>query len=135
MLEKFQAAGRVLLDPVQDDDLRIFAALERMWSKPPPEFSTWLRHRMPAGRAALFRRVFGEPGPGLENESSPEPPNHPGPSVADTEWPDRGPDAAPPQTTDPSHIISVGNSADTGGAMLVSLCLHRFHRPDRHLDG
>jgi hypothetical protein len=29
MLEKFQAAGGVLLDPVQDDDLRIFAALER----------------------------------------------------------------------------------------------------------
>jgi hypothetical protein len=29
MLEKFQAAGGVLLDPVQDDDLQIFAAWER----------------------------------------------------------------------------------------------------------
>lgn len=29
MLEKFQAAGGVLLDPVQDNDLQIFAAWER----------------------------------------------------------------------------------------------------------
>jgi hypothetical protein len=29
MLEKFQAAGGVLLDPVQDNDLQTFAAWER----------------------------------------------------------------------------------------------------------
>ncbi|MGH3625434.1 MAG: ATP-binding protein, partial [Sciscionella sp.] len=136
MLENFRTAGGVLLDEIQVDDLRTFTALEQMWRNPTPELSAWLLHRRHAGRTALFRTVFGEPGPAPEIESGPvppAPPDDPGPPVEHTEhtehtlWPDDDPDAVAPQATAPAHTVSLGNRADTGAAVPVSLESLRKH--------
>lgn len=130
MLEEFRTAGGVLLDEVQVEDLRTFTALEQMLSNPTPELLAWLRHRRHAGRTALFRTVFGEPGPVPETESDPvppQPPDDPGPPVEHTLWPDDDPDAVAPQATASLHIVSLGSRADTGAAVPVSLESLRKH--------
>jgi hypothetical protein len=134
VLEAFRAAGGVVLDPVDEDDLRTFAALERMWNEPTPEFSAWLRQRRPAGGTALFRAVFGEPEPLPRNDSTPvwtPPPVWLEPPAESTQWPGEDPDAVvrheeQQSATDPD-VISLGRRTDTGEAVLVPLEALRKH--------
>ncbi|OJY43552.1 DUF87 domain-containing protein [Pseudonocardia sp. 73-21] len=49
--------------PIDEDDLRTFAALEVMQRPPKPGFTEWLAARRPAGSTELFRRVLGDPPP------------------------------------------------------------------------
>jgi hypothetical protein len=130
MLEEFRAAGGVLLDPIDTDDLRVFAALERMWDKQTPEFLEWLRQRRPASGTMLFREVFGEPEPLPESEPEPvlpEPTVHSGPPVDHAEWPDEDPDAAEPPVWIPPNFVSLGISTDTGAPVPVPLEALRKH--------
>jgi hypothetical protein len=155
-LDEFHAAGGVMLKRVEINDLRTFAALERilepMGGKLTPEVSAWLRHRRCAGQTALFRAVFGEPGTvsetGIDTDPRPRPPagNSAGarshnPAVPASpeqpslfvgmegpQWPNDDPDTAASQAAvDPPHLISLGRRADTGAAVPVPLESLRKH--------
>jgi hypothetical protein len=127
MLDQFRAAGGVVLDPIDADDLKTFAALEKMWRKPPAGFSAWLRHHKHAGRTTLFRTVFGEPGEVADAPPPPLPPPPPPQAEVPTEhtqWPQEDPDEIVP--TAPG-TISLGNLVETGDAVRVPLVALRKH--------
>jgi uncharacterized protein DUF87 len=73
LLAGFEDAGGVVIDQVDVEDLNVFDALERMLRSPDPALDTWLRERRPAGRTALFRRVFGDPEPAAAAPPTPGP--------------------------------------------------------------
>jgi len=126
MLDQFRAAGGVVLDPIDADDLKTFAALEKMWHKPPPGFSAWLRHHKHAGRTTLFRTVFGEPGEVADAAPPPLPlpPTQAELFSEDTQWPEDDPDEIVPPAP---GTVSLGNLVETGDAVRVPLVALRKH--------
>jgi hypothetical protein len=129
MLDQFRAAGGVVLDSVEAGDLRTFSALEKMWHKQPPGFSAWLRHHRHAGRTALFRAVFGDPGQVPDAEPGPAPVAppplmHAKAPAEPTQWPEDDPDDITPAAP---GTVSLGNLVDTGAAVRVPLLSLRKH--------
>ncbi|CAM3906329.1 helicase HerA domain-containing protein [Kibdelosporangium persicum] len=122
MLANFKSAGGVLIDPVSAEDLRVFAALERMWEKPGADLWVWLEQHKPASQTTLFRQVFGEPD--LSTQQQPEP-VVPEPSQQAV-WPDMDPDSVAPPT-DTGSTIPLGTSVDTGRPLMVGLESLRKH--------
>jgi hypothetical protein len=129
MLAGFRAAGGVVIEDVQHEDLRVFAALARLRSDAAPELAAWLRERRPASRTALFREVFGEP----DNEpEQPEPPSVTLPTNGFV-WPDNDPDAgtsdaAPSPSREPqTDAIPVGTGADGVTTLDLPLMSLRKH--------
>ncbi|MGI5155309.1 helicase HerA domain-containing protein [Microbispora sp. CA-102843] len=53
-----QAGGRVL--QVEEDDLRIFAALRTLLAENPPDLQAWLVSRKPAGEVKLFAEALSD---------------------------------------------------------------------------
>jgi hypothetical protein len=125
MLDEFRAAGGVLVEEVELDDLKTFAALERMLTEPGPELHTWLSQRKPASNTSLFRTVFGPPPdtpvPGPERPPPDLVPQTPG------DWPPDDPDSVRPVATAPPHSLSLGRRFDTGEAVYVPLESLRKH--------
>ena len=132
-IQEFERSGGVVIRDLQQDDLRTFAALERMGvtlpeSKQQPGFREWLLSRRPAGKTALFTRVFGPPPSAPEPGSPTPPPEQPSNAVI---WPGVDPDTASPQAEIPpaesQDVLSLGSYMDTGGELLVPLESLRKH--------
>jgi hypothetical protein len=113
LAEFIQAGGVVLV--VEPEDLRTFAALDRMLAEGSPELAAWLRQRRPAGRTALFRAVFGEPEP---DSGEPAPLEGPEPPVRD--------DTLRHEPT-ATHTLALGNRLDDGSAVQVAFQSLRKH--------
>lgn len=127
-LAEFRAAGGVLVESVDVEDLRTFAALELMLERPGAELHEWLHLRKPASGTALFRLVFGtpdrqtRPSPGLP---APEPDDVA--AQAHGEWPTDDPDSSRQHPPAPPVSISLGNRVETGEPVYVSLESLRKH--------
>ncbi|MCE6998593.1 DUF87 domain-containing protein [Saccharothrix sp. S26] len=124
-LAEFRTAGGVLVEKVDMDDLRTFAALESMLDKPGPELHEWLHLRKPASNTALFRLVFGPPG--RETPPSPDPPAPDPVDTIEQLWPTDDPDASRQHPPAPSASISLGDRLETGEPVYVSLESLRKH--------
>jgi hypothetical protein len=130
-VDEFTAAGGTLIrtDPA---DLRTFAALAALRVEGDPGLAEWLRLRRPAGRTALFRAVFGDPG-----DVVPDAPADPVPPVSDIGWPQGDPDdggqldlghvsAWSSEPTTPESL-SFGTSTEGGGPVRATLESLRKH--------
>ncbi|WP_308258572.1 ATP-binding protein [Saccharothrix obliqua] len=133
LLDEFRESGGVLVEEVNLDDLKTFAALERMLSEPDSGLHAWLRSRRPASNTALFRLVFGSPGEPLDDTPTPPSPK-PQPVGADVwseptadDWPPDDPDADRVRATAPPDSLSLGDRYETGEALYVSLESLRKH--------
>ncbi|ETK31500.1 ATP-binding protein [Microbispora sp. ATCC PTA-5024] len=73
-----QAGGRVL--QIEEEDLKIFAALRRLQAADPPNLQAWLAARKPTAEVKLFREALGDAGM--------PPPAQPDPAEGRTEPPD-----------------------------------------------
>ena len=129
LLASFRDAGGVIVEPVEVADLKVFDALERMSRTPDTAFGAWLRARRPAGRTALFRQVFGDPG--VADAPAPDPDN--GPPSTPESWPTDDLDSvntdrcADDQVQSDRADIGLGWETETGVEVRVSLESLRKH--------
>ncbi|WP_410638004.1 AAA family ATPase [Amycolatopsis sp. lyj-346] len=126
-LADFRKAGGVLIDGVSPQDLKVFAALTQLRNAMDPQFDMWLRARTPAGSTALFRAVFGAPGPSVGGAGPvPEPPSDPVQPLLS--WPPADPDSASPAGLEPDGVptLPLGTTED-GTDVRSSLLSLRKH--------
>ncbi|MFK4085031.1 AAA family ATPase [Kribbella sp. NPDC020789] len=116
-LAALEAAGGVSL-VITEDDLRTFAALDRLRSRPDPGFLSWLSARRPVSTSELFRQVFGASAPALP--AMPEETGTERPAEADV----RTPAESPP---DDEPMVVLGVPVGTDRPFAVPLRTLRKH--------
>jgi hypothetical protein len=116
-IETFTAAGGITL-PLDDDDLKTFAALETMLAEDQPGLRAWLMARRPASASKLLGTALAglSPGPAIPDvPTSPDAHRSDGAGAANPE----SPDGAPGGTTPSADAVPPGGAVPAGTAHIT----------------
>ncbi|MBB4917557.1 ATP-binding protein [Streptosporangium saharense] len=111
-----KAGGRVLT--VDEEDLRVLAALRQLYADNPPNLRAWLAVRRPARDVKLLREALGDTLPETEIDAGPYPTTDPAPETVQIVTPE--PAGQPP-------YVPLGSTVTGGRPVSVDLEALRKH--------